>query len=73
MIVVTAAHNGSGRMRSTSSGTTMVSPGWTSEVPPREPSVAAVGHDTAVGTDDVDGPGVSLLGRATGLVDVVVK
>jgi len=33
--VVTAAQNGSGRMRSTSSGTTIVSPGWMADSPPR--------------------------------------
>ena len=34
MMVVTAVQKGNGRMRSVSSGTTIVSPGWISMPPP---------------------------------------
>ena len=54
MIVVTAVQNGSGRMRSVSSGATIVSPGLMSTPPPLNHALPERVDDAAVCPHDVD-------------------
>ncbi len=72
MIVVTAVQNGSGRMRSVSSGATIVSPGLDIHAAAAEPRVAGARHDAAVGAHDVDAIVVGARRQAAAHRDVVV-
>ena len=72
MIVVTAVQNGSGLMRSVSSGATIVSPVLMSTLPPLNHALAGARHDAAVGSHDVDAIVIGARRQPAAHRDVVV-